>query len=253
VKALQGLGLTKHYRGVKAVQAVDFEVEEGQCRVILGPNGAGKTTLFHLLSGLVPPTSGRIFLFGEEITHLPPHARAQRGLARTFQVTSLFPRLTVRQNVLLGAQARGAKYAVHRPATSYSSVVGLVDKMLEDGGLAGRRDAPVKSLSYGEQRQLEVIVALASQPRVLLLDESTAGLSEVERTSMTRLLQRLRATAKVSIVLVSHDIDVAFALADAITVMHLGEVLVEGAPEVVRQDPRVTRIYLGEEMERQRA
>jgi branched-chain amino acid transport system ATP-binding protein len=251
VKALQGLGLSKHYRGVKAVQSVDFEVEEGECRVILGPNGAGKTTLFHLLSGVVPPTSGRIFLFGEEITHLPPHARAQRGLARTFQVTSLFPRLTVRQNVLLGAQTRGAKYAVHRPATSYSSVVGLVDKMLEDGGLANRRDAPVKSLSYGEQRQLEVIVALASQPRVLLLDESTAGLSEVERTSMTRLLQRLRTT--ISIVLVSHDIDVAFALADTITVMHLGEVLVEGAPDVVRQDPRVTRIYLGEEMERQRA
>jgi branched-chain amino acid transport system ATP-binding protein len=251
VKALQGLGLTKHYRGVKAVQSVDFELEEGECRVILGPNGAGKTTLFHLLSGVVPPTSGRIFLFGEEITHLPPHARAQKGLARTFQVTSLFPRLTVRQNVLLGAQTRGAKYAVHRPATSYASVVGLVDKMLEDGGLANRRDAPVKSLSYGEQRQLEVIVALASQPRVLLLDESTAGLSEVERTAMTRLLQRLRAT--ISIVLVSHDIDVAFALADTITVMHLGEVLVEGAPDVVRQDPRVTRIYLGEEMERQRA
>jgi branched-chain amino acid transport system ATP-binding protein len=250
-KALQGLGLTKHYRGVKAVQSVDFEVAEGECRVILGPNGAGKTTLFHLLSGVVPPTSGRIFLYGEEITNLPPHARAQRGLARTFQVTSLFPRLTVRQNVLLGAQTRGAKYAVHRPATSYASVVGLVDKMLEDGGLANRCDAPVKSLSYGEQRQLEVIVALASQPRVLLLDESTAGLSEVERSSMTRLLQRLRAT--ISIVLVSHDIDVAFALADTITVMHLGEVLVEGAPEVVRQDPRVTRIYLGEEMERQRA
>jgi branched-chain amino acid transport system ATP-binding protein len=251
VKALQGLGLTKHYRGVKAVQSVDFEVDEGECRVILGPNGAGKTTLFHLLSGVVPPTAGRIFLFGEEITRLPPHARAQRGLARTFQVTSLFPRLTVRQNVLLGAQTRGAKYAVHRPATSYGSVVGLVDKMLEDGGLANRCDAPVRSLSYGEQRQLEVIVALASQPRVLLLDESTAGLSEVERSSMTRLLQRLRAT--ISIVLVSHDIDVAFALADRITVMHLGEVLVEGAPEVVRQDPRVTRIYLGEEMERQRA
>jgi branched-chain amino acid transport system ATP-binding protein len=251
VKALQGLGLTKHYRGVKAVQAVDFEIEEGECRVILGPNGAGKTTLFHLLSGVVPPTAGRIFLFGEEITHLPPHVRAQRGLARTFQVTSLFPRLKVRQNVLLGAQTRGARYAVHRPATSYTSVVGLVDKMLEDGGLANRRDALVKSLSYGEQRQLEVIVALASQPRVLLLDESTAGLSEVERTSMTQLLQRLRAT--ISIVLVSHDIDVAFALADRITVMHVGEVLVEGAPEVVRQDPRVTRIYLGEEMERQRA
>lgn len=251
MKALQGLGLTKHYRGVKAVQSVDFEVDEGECRVILGPNGAGKTTLFHLLSGVVPPTAGRIFLFGEEITRLPPHARAQRGLARTFQVTSLFPRLTVRQNVLLGAQTRGAKYAVHRPATSYGSVVGLVDKMLEDGGLANRCDAPVRSLSYGEQRQLEVIVALASQPRVLLLDESTAGLSEVERSSMTRLLQRLRAT--ISIVLVSHDIDVAFALADRITVMHLGEVLVEGAPEVVRQDPRVTRIYLGEEMERQRA
>jgi branched-chain amino acid transport system ATP-binding protein len=243
--------LTKRYEGVQALRGVDLEVEPGECRVVIGPNGAGKTTLFHVLSGLTPPTSGRIFMDGEEITHCPDYARAGKGLARTFQVSSLFRMLTVEQNVMLAVQARHSPFAMHRPATSYRPVMERVDEVLEQGKLTATRDVQARHLSHGEQRQLEVMLALAGRPKVVLLDEPTAGLSEADRNSMTAFLQTLRGQS--TMVLVSHDVDVAFELADRITVLHLGEVLVEGAPDTVRRDARVTRIYLGTEAEQARA
>jgi branched-chain amino acid transport system ATP-binding protein len=251
MKALAAEGLTKRFGGLTAVRSVDLAIEAGQCRAIIGPNGAGKTTLFHLLSGVERPTAGRILLHDEDVTRLPAHARATRGLGRTFQITSLFGKLTVEENVLLAAQTRGVRFAIHRAATSYAPVMTRVDQALEQGGLAHKRRAPVRLLSHGEQRQLEVIVALAMDPKVLLLDEPTAGLSEAERQGMTAYLQRLRGA--VTIVLVSHDVDVAFALADAVTVLHLGEVLLEGSVETVRRDPRIMDVYLGEEVEQQYA
>jgi branched-chain amino acid transport system ATP-binding protein len=251
MSALAAEGLTKRFGGLTAVRSVDLAIEAGQCRAIIGPNGAGKTTLFHLLSGVERPTAGHILLHDEDVTRLPAHVRATRGLGRTFQITSLFGKLTVEENVLLAAQTRGARFAVHRAATSYAPVMTRVDQALEQGGLAHKRHAPVRLLSHGEQRQLEVIVALAMDPKVLLLDEPTAGLSEAERQSMTAYLQRLRGA--VTIVLVSHDVDVAFALADAVTVLHLGEVLLEGSVETVRRDPRIMDVYLGEEVEQQYA
>ncbi|MFI5267093.1 MAG: ABC transporter ATP-binding protein [Chloroflexota bacterium] len=245
MKALAVVQLGKRYEGLHALRSVDLEVEPGECRVIIGPNGAGKTTLFHLLSGVVPPTTGRIFLHGEEITSQPDHVRARKGLGRTFQVSSLFRRLTVEQNVLLAVQPGHAAFAMHRPATSFVKAMERVEQVLREGGLTAKRGIPARHLSHGEQRQLEVMLALAGQPKVLLLDEPTAGLSEAERTGMTAFLRTLRGT--VTIVLVSHDIDVAFDLADRITVLHLGQTLTEGTPESIRHDERVTEIYLGTE------
>jgi branched-chain amino acid transport system ATP-binding protein len=245
--ALAARQLSKHYDGVQALRGIDLEVEPGECRVIIGPNGAGKTTLFHLLSGVTAPSSGRIFLQGEEITGCPDYVRAAKGLARTFQVSSLFRTLTVEQNVLLAVQPGASPFAMHRPATSYGQVMARVEEVLEQGGLGAKRHVQARHLSHGEQRQLEVMLALAGQPRVVLLDEPTAGLSEAERSSMTAFLRTLRG--QVTVVLVSHDVDVAFELADRITVLHLGEALVDGSPEAVRRDERVTRIYLGAEAE----
>lgn len=246
MKALVGEGLSKRYEGLQALRLVDLEVEAGECRVIIGPNGAGKTTLFHLLSGVVQPTSGRIFLHGEDITRCPDHVRASKGLARTFQISSLFPKLTVEQNVLLATQA--ARFTMHRSATADRAAMERVEEVLREGGLIGKRQAPAQQLSHGEQRQLEVMLALASRPSVVLLDEPTAGLSEAERKTMTAFLRLLRGA--VTIVLVSHDIDVAFDLADRVTVMHMGEVLTEGNAETIRADARVTEIYLGAERDR---
>lgn len=249
--ALEGRGLSKRYEGLLAVRDVDLQVEDGECRVIIGPNGAGKTTLFHLLSGVTPPTTGQIFLYGEDITHLADHARARKGLARTFQVSSLFRRLTVAQNVLLSVQPAHSPFGMFRPATGYERAMLRVEELLAHSGLTAKRDVPARQLSHGEQRQLEVILALATQPRVVLLDEPTAGLSEADRSTMTAFLRTLRGT--VTIVLVSHDVDVAFDLADRVTVLHLGEILQEGAPDEVRRDARVSSIYLGGELERTRA
>ncbi len=251
MKALATEGLTKRFAGLTAVRGVDLAIEDGECRAIIGPNGAGKTTLFHLLSGVERPTAGRIFLGDEEITREPAYARARKGLGRTFQISSLFGKLTVEENVLLAAQVQGAPFAMHRAAMAYAPVMARVERVLEEGGLAHKRRVPVRFLSHGEQRQLELLLALATEPRVLLLDEPTAGLSEAERKSMTAHLARLRGST--TIVLVSHDIDVAFALADRVSVLHLGEVLLEGTVDVVRQDPRITDIYLGEEVEAQHA
>jgi branched-chain amino acid transport system ATP-binding protein len=251
MKALAAEALAKRYEGVHALRGVDLDVETGECRVIIGPNGAGKTTLFHLLSGVTPPTTGRIFLHGEDVTGQPDYARAAKGLARTFQVSSLFRRLTVEQNVLLAVQPRHSAFAMHRPATSFGPAMDRVERVLQDGGLAAKRRVPARHLSHGEQRQLEVMLALAPEPKVVLLDEPTAGLSEAERTTMTAFLRTLRGA--VTIVLVSHDIDVAFDLADRITVLHLGEMLTEGTPEAIRHDERVTQIYLGTEREQAHA
>ncbi|MBI2917114.1 MAG: ABC transporter ATP-binding protein [Chloroflexi bacterium] len=248
MKVLSADKLSKSFGGLQALRSVDLEIEAGECRAIIGPNGAGKTTLFHLLSGTLPTSSGTILFQGEDITRSPCHVRAMKGLARTFQITSLFPSLTTMQNVILAVQAvHGSKFVMHRPATSSQQTMDRVQQVLEEGGLWNKRNVPVRYLSYGEQRQLEVMLALAGQPKVLLLDEPTAGLSEAERGTMTSLFRDLRG--KVTIVLVSHDIDVAFAVADGISVLHMGELLTEGTPAAVRQDARVSQIYLGDESE----
>jgi branched-chain amino acid transport system ATP-binding protein len=236
--------LRKHYGGLRAVDGVDLEVRQGERRAIIGPNGAGKTTLFHLLSGEVPATSGRIFLFGQDITRLPSYRRTALGIGRTYQVTNLFPRLTVLENALLATFGlRREKYDPFRAAWQHRQALEDARRLLEEFGLWEKRDWPIGSLSYGEQRQLEIVLALAGRPRLLLLDEPTAGLSPAETQVVTRLVAGL--DPQITVLLIEHDMDVAFQVAQRVTVLHFGRVLAEGTVDEVRGNPEVQAIYLG--------
>ncbi len=236
--------LRKHYGGLRAVDGVDLEVREGERRAIIGPNGAGKTTLFHLLSGEVPATAGRILLFGQDVTRLPSYRRTALGVGRTYQVTNLFPRLSVLENTLLATLGlRREKYDPFSPLARYREPLEDARRLLEEFGLWEKRDWPIGSLSYGEQRQLEIVLALAGRPRLLLLDEPTAGLSPAETQAVAQLVQGL--DSRITVLLIEHDMDVAFQVAHRITVLHFGRVLAEGTVEEVRANPEVQAIYLG--------
>jgi branched-chain amino acid transport system ATP-binding protein len=238
--------LSKHFGGLRAVDSVDLEVRRGERRAIIGPNGAGKTTLFNLITGELPVTAGRISLFGQDITALPPYRRAALGIGRTFQIMNLFPRLTVLENVLLAVQGlRRIKYVMHRPVGAYPALQERARHLLERVGLWEKRDLPIASLSYGEQRQIEVLLALAGDPKLLLLDEPTAGLSPAETRVIVGILRSLDPS--ITVLLIEHDMDVAFEVADRITVLHFGKVLAEGTKEEIRTNPEVQSIYLGVE------
>ncbi len=236
--------LTLDFGGLRAVADVSLEVPVGERRVILGPNGAGKTTLFNLITGLLTPLGGTIRLFADDITALAPYRRARLGLGRTFQTSTLFPRLTVMESVLLAVQgADRARFSLLRPQGSYRHLARRAEELLAEWDLADRRDATTRELSYGEQRQVELLLALAGRPRVLLLDEPTAGLSPAETATVVAMIERF--PRDVTVLLIEHDMDVALALADRVTVMHEGRVLADGTREEVHADPRVTEIYLG--------
>jgi len=236
--------LVMEFGGLRAVDGVSLAVQPGERRAIIGPNGAGKTTLFSLISGEQRPTAGRITLFGRDVTRLPPHRRAALGLARTYQITNLFPRLTVLDNCLLAVQALlPVKLHAHRAVERYPALFERAAAVLESVGLGPKRHEVVRTLSHGEQRQLEIGLALAGSPRLLLLDEPTAGLSPGESQLMTALLKRLDPA--ITILVIEHDMDVAFALTDRITVLHYGRVVADGRAEDVKADPLVQEIYLG--------
>jgi branched-chain amino acid transport system ATP-binding protein len=246
VNALSVEGLSRDFGGLRALDGVTFDVGEGERLVILGPNGAGKTTLFNVVTGLLAPTSGRISLFGRDVTGLATHRRARLGLGRTFQVTTLFPRLTVLDSVLLAVQgADGARFILHRAIDRYPRLYARAERLLEDWALADRRHVTTRELSYGEQRQLELLLALAAQPRVLLLDEPTAGLSPAETASVTETIRRF--PREVTILLIEHDMDVALGLAERLIVLHHGRVVAAGPRDEIKRDPRVAEIYLGVE------
>lgn len=236
--------VTRRFGGLVALRDVSWSVTAGECHAIIGPNGAGKTTLFNVVSGELTPTSGRVNLLGQPVTGLQTHEIARRGLTRTFQRNNLLFSLTTLENVRLAVQAHTAATRrlltpVHRLPDLEEHARALLDRM----DLADRAAAPARILSYGEQRQLEVAIALAGRPRVLLLDEPTSGMSPAETTRMTALLDRVGRGQ--TVVIIEHDMDVVFALADRITVLHLGEVIACGTPETVRADPRVQEVYLG--------
>jgi branched-chain amino acid transport system ATP-binding protein len=236
--------LTKRFGGLQALNGVALSIEPGERRAIIGPNGAGKTTFFNLITGTLPATSGRILLFDQDVTHMPTHHRARLGLARTFQITTLFPNLSVLDNVLLAVQALDpASFALHRPRTAYSHLFTRGQALLEQWGLAEQARTQVRTLSYGEQRQVELILALAGAPKLLLLDEPTAGLSPAETGTVTGMIKAL--SREMAILVIEHDMDVAFELADRITVLHQGRVLAEGSGEEIRKNPEVAEIYLG--------
>ncbi|MBI4771035.1 MAG: ABC transporter ATP-binding protein [Chloroflexi bacterium] len=241
---LKGDHLEKHFGGLAALAGVTLEVVAGERRAIIGPNGAGKTTLFNLLSGELHPTRGRIFLDDREVTRLPVHERANLGLARTFQRNNLFLELTTFENVRLAAQhRRRVASRLFRPTDSYPGVAEEAGALLAQVGLSEEGRLPAHALSYGQQRALEMALALGTHPNVLLLDEPTAGMSPAETAGMVELIQALPAS--LTLLIVEHDMDVIFTLADRITVLHYGLVISDGTPEEVRADPTVQEIYLG--------
>ena len=236
--------LSKSFGGLRAVRGVDLAVMPGDRKAVIGPNGAGKTTLFTLVTGILPATSGEVLLFGRDVTRWPSHRRATLGMARTFQVTSLFPRLTVLDNVLLAIEGlRRTKFVMWRPLASYRDVQEKAHHLLANAGFLDRREVEVRYLSHGEQRQLEIVVGLAGDPKILLLDEPAAGLSSGESAEMTKFLGRLDRS--LAILLIEHDMDVVFDVADHISVLHFGEVVETGAAERIRGSAKVQEIYLG--------
>jgi len=236
--------LSKSFGGLRAIRDVSLGIEEGERRAIIGPNGAGKTTLFNLISGFLFPTSGHIYLFGSDVTNLQAHQRAALGMARTFQVTNLFPALTLFENILLGVQAiKRARLCFYRPVRSFREIILEAERILKEWNLWEQREVLLKNLSHGEQRQIEVIMALATKPRLLLLDEPTAGLSSAETASVTSIIKGL--PHEITTILIEHDMDVAFEIAENITVLHFGSILAEGSLEQIKKNPKVTEIYLG--------
>jgi branched-chain amino acid transport system ATP-binding protein len=215
-------------------------------RAVIGPNGAGKTTLFHLITGVVSPTSGRVRFAGEDITGLPAHAICQHGLSRTFQLTSLFPEMTARENVRLAAQARHPRrWIPFGGGDVFADASAAGDAALSQLSLGAVADRTAGLLSHGDQRLLEVAMAMAQQPKVLILDEPTQGLSVEETAEAVETLARFLQTTRMTVLLVEHDMEVVFRLAHRITVLHRGSVIADDIPETVRGDPRVQEAYLG--------
>ena len=237
-------GLSKSFGGLRALRDVDLKVLPCDRKAIIGPNGAGKTTLFNVITGILSATSGQVLLFGQDVTNWRSHQRTALGMARTFQVTSLFPKLTVLDNVLLAITGlRKVKFVMWRPLSSYRAVCERAHHLLEQAAFQDRKDVEVRSLSHGEQRQLEIVLGLASDPRILLLDEPAAGLSSGESAEMAQFLARL--DPNLAILLIEHDMDVVFDVADHISVLHFGEVVEAGVTEKIRRSAKVQEIYLG--------
>ena len=239
-------GLSRHFGALAALDGVTMHVESGEIRALIGPNGAGKSTLFNVITGVLAPTAGVVRFKGERLSGLPPHEVCARGLSRTFQITALFSRLSALENVRLAAQARSARrwrILPGGPATNQTAREGR--QWLERLGLSALADTPAGLLSHGDQRLLEVAMALAQRPEVLLLDEPTQGLSVEETARTVDILRALLSGGGLTVLLVEHDMEVVFSLAQHITVLNRGRVIADGATEAVRQDPRVQEAYLG--------
>jgi branched-chain amino acid transport system ATP-binding protein len=243
---LQIEGLTKRFGGVTATDEVTLTVERGELHAVIGPNGAGKTTLIGQLTGELAPDAGRVRFRGEDVTALPVHRRSALGLARSFQITSLFPEFSALDNVALAVQAHsGHSFRFWRPACSEDALREPARAALDRVGLGARADVVCSNMSHGEHRQLEIAMALATMPRMLLLDEPMAGMGPEESARMVALLRQLKGG--LTILLVEHDMDAVFALADRITVLVYGRVIASGAPAEIRANAEVRRAYLGEQ------
>lgn len=246
--ALRLSRVTRRFGGLMAVSQVDLEVEPGARHGVIGPNGAGKTTLFNVISGELKPTEGRIELFGQPVTGMAAPARVALGLGRTYQITRTFNSLTVRENLVLGCHGlQRSKFSMLKPWRSYADRGREVEELADGFGLTARLDAPAADLSHGEIRQLEVALALALKPRLLLLDEPGAGLSPGERISMRNLLRRL--PEDLTLVMIEHDMDLVRDLVSRVTVLHSGRVVAEGSTAEIQNHPEVRQIYLGSRAE----
>jgi branched-chain amino acid transport system ATP-binding protein len=236
--------LSKLFGGLRAVDDATLSVPRGERRVLIGPNGAGKTTLFNCIAGTLQPTAGRILLFGEDISTLAENRRTALGMGRTFQISNVFTDLTVFENLMLSIiGTSGRKWIMHRPVASFAAERAQALEGLAKVGLGDRADEPVKFLSYGERRQLELALALNVNPKVLLLDEPCAGLAPSERQRFSQLIAAL--PREITVIMIEHDIDIALALADRVTVLHHGKVILDGTPGEVQTNAQVREVYFG--------
>jgi branched-chain amino acid transport system ATP-binding protein len=243
--ALQLRDLKKSFGGLPAMNGVSLEVMPGERRLIIGPNGAGKTTLFNLITGDLRRDSGAIRLFGDEVSRLKPHQRAHRGLARTYQIITLFPKDSLEHNLVLSLLGlSSARWNAFRPLVRYSSLNEEARRVLGRVGLEHLAQRSIDAVSYGEKRRLEVAMALAQAPKLLLLDEPFAGLSREERAAMKELIAGI--PREVTVVMIEHDMDTALDFAERITVLHYGSVIVEGTRAEVVADPKTREVYLGD-------
>jgi len=238
-------GLVKSYGGLMATDNVSLQVHENEVNAIIGPNGAGKTTLVSQLTGEISPDAGHVIFAGRDITTLPPHKRSHLGIARSFQITSVFLDLTILENAALAVQAHsGHSFHFLKPARDDITLTEQAMEILDRVGLADRAHLAARTVSHGEHRQLEIAMALASNPRMLFLDEPMAGMGPEESTRMTEFLQSIKGS--VTILLIEHDMDAVFALADRITVLVYGKIIAVGAPEEIRNNAEVRQAYLGD-------
>lgn len=246
MESLRAEGVSKNFGSLYAVQNVSLSVRTGERRAIIGPNGAGKTTLFNLFTGQLKPSAGRTYMFGQDVTTIPVHQRVHLGLARTFQVMNPMLNVSVIENVLLAIQAlMPFRFGMFRSQNAYSNLFEEAQSLLIQWGLWERQKELARDLSYGEQRRMELAMALASKPKILLLDEPTSGLSEAEAASLIAMIRGLEQDT--TLIIVEHDMDVVFELADYITVLHYGQVIAEGTKEEIKANPKVRAVYLGEE------
>lgn len=242
-------GLKRHFGGLWAMNGVDLEIADGEIHALIGPNGAGKTTLIHLISGSLLPDAGRITCAGTDITRLSMHERVALGIARSHQITQVFPHLSLLENVRLAVQSRrrdwGSSFRFWRPASADFAMLEEAEEWLGHVALAEQAGALACEVSHGERRALELAMALATRPRLLLLDEPLAGIGPEESEHMTRLIETLKG--KQTVLLVEHDMDAVFRLADRVSVLVAGRIVASGTPDAVRADTQVRRAYLGDE------
>ncbi|MEE9284717.1 MAG: ABC transporter ATP-binding protein [Dehalococcoidia bacterium] len=237
-------GLRKAFGGLRAVDGVDLAVQRGELHAIIGPNGAGKTTFFNLLTGHLQPDGGRVLFKGQDITRLPPHECCRRGMARSFQRTNIFPRLTVFENVqvaVLASQGKSLNLFAPAKGMARDETMGI----LGDVGLAALAPHPSSVLSHGDQKRLELAIALGNDPELLLLDEPTTGMSPQETAETIKLIESVCRERGITLLFTEHDMNVVFSIAEVVTVFHQGRVIAAGKPEEVRADPEAQRVYLG--------
>ncbi|HUS16720.1 MAG TPA: ABC transporter ATP-binding protein [Chloroflexia bacterium] len=243
---IETTNLSRHFGGLRAVDGVSLQVQEGTIHSIIGPNGAGKTTLFNLISGALKPTTGRVLLRGRDITDLPLHRMAHLGLGRAFQVTNVFPNLTVRENARLAAQAQGRNSLnLWSRASVFGRYIARADAALDQVGLGAKAGVLAATLPHGDKRKLELAIILAADPQVLLLDEPTAGMASEQVPLLLEIIRTVQASTGKTILLVEHNMGLVMNVSDQISVMHQGRLLAEGTPEAIRANPAVQQAYLG--------
>jgi len=241
--------LRKYFGVVSAADDIDLQIDEGVLTSIIGPNGAGKTTLINLLTGNILADSGKVFFYNEEITHLPTHKRVKKGICRSFQIMNIFPKLSVFENLQIPVLSLlNQSLSFFKPVRRHTDVNERVEKLLNEIGLKDKKDLPAGTLSHGDQRLLEIGLAMAPEPKLLFLDEPTAGMNPLERVKVLENIRRLSKKKQSTFVIVEHDMDIVFSLSDRIIVLHRGQILADGMPDEIKQNEDVRKVYLGEEI-----